>query len=38
MDLRTIEKRLDKYPDYYKTPELLAMDIITIAENCKHYN
>ena len=38
MDFRTIEKRLDRYPDYYKTPELFAMDISTIAANCKQYN
>lgn len=38
MDFRTVENRLKRYPDYYKSPELFAMDILTIAQNCRHYN
>jgi len=38
MDFWTIEKRLRRYNDYYKTPEQFASDIVLICNNCKKYN
>jgi histone acetyltransferase len=38
MDFWTIEKRLLRYPDYYKRPEVFAADIQLICENCKTFN
>ena len=38
MDFLTIEKRLIRFLDYYKVPELFALDILKISNNCKKYN
>jgi histone acetyltransferase len=38
MDFWTIEKRLLRYPDYYKRPEVFASDMLLICENCKTFN
>ena len=38
MDFWTIEKRLIRYPDYYKRPEIFANDINQMCENCKVFN
>lgn len=38
MDFRTIQYRLDRYSDYYKSPIQFANDIYAIAHNCKQYN
>jgi histone acetyltransferase len=38
MDFWTIEKRLLRYPDYYKRPEVFASDMNLICENCKTFN
>ena len=38
MDLWTIEKRLLRYKDYYKRPEMFAADITLMAENSKTFN
>lgn len=38
MDFWTIEKRLYRYPDYYKRPELFASDITLMCDNCKQFN
>ena len=38
MDFLTIEKRLMRFPDYYKRPEQFAADISLIAENSKSFN
>jgi histone acetyltransferase len=38
MDLQTIERRLTRYPDYYKRPEIFATDLTLMFENCKTFN
>ncbi|OHT15347.1 Histone acetyltransferase GCN5 [Tritrichomonas foetus] len=38
MDFWTLEKRLMRYPDYYKRPEIFAADINQMCENCKTFN
>jgi histone acetyltransferase len=38
MDFLTIEKRLMRYPDYYKRPEIFAGDIQLMCDNCKLFN
>lgn len=38
MDLSTIEKRLYRYPDYYKRPEVFAADIKLMCDDCKLFN
>jgi histone acetyltransferase len=38
MDFLTIEKRLLRYPDYYKRPEVFAADIHLMCDNCKKFN
>ena len=38
MDFLTIQKRLDRFDDYYKTPEMFALDIQLIVDNSKTYN
>lgn len=38
MDFLTIEKRLLKFPDYYKNPRLFAYDINLMCSNCQKYN
>jgi len=38
MDLFTIKKRLMRFKDYYKRPEVFAADINLIVENCKAFN
>mgnify|MGYP001131142039 FL=1 len=38
MDFMTIERRLLRFNDYYKTPEAFAIDIELIVRNCKKYN
>ncbi|KAH0786714.1 acetyltransferase, GNAT family protein [Histomonas meleagridis] len=38
MDFFTIRKRLMKYPDFYKRPDIFATDIILMCDNCKLYN
>lgn len=38
MDLKTMQCRLLKFPDYYKRPEMFAADIRLITENCKLFN
>jgi histone acetyltransferase len=38
MDFSTISKRLRRFNDYYKRPEIFAADIDLIVENCKRYN
>ena len=38
MDFFTIKKRLIKFNDYYKTPEMFASDIYLIVDNCKIFN
>jgi histone acetyltransferase len=38
MDFCTIRKRLRRFEDYYKRPEMFAADINLIIENCKAYN
>jgi histone acetyltransferase len=38
MDFFTIEKRLTRYPDYYKRPEIFAADIQLMCDNCKLFN
>lgn len=38
MDFLTIEKRLAKFPDYYKSPYLLAKDIQLMCINCQRFN
>jgi histone acetyltransferase len=38
MDFLTIEKRLTRYPDYYKRPEIFAADIQLMCDNCKQFN
>jgi histone acetyltransferase len=38
MDFQTIERRLRRFRDYYKRPEIFAMDIDLIVENCKQFN
>jgi histone acetyltransferase len=38
MDFWTIERRLNRFPDYYKTPEMLYTDMHLLIENCKTYN
>ena len=38
MDFKTIERRLDRFPDYYKRPEEFALDVTLIIDNCKEYN
>ena len=38
IDFWTIEKRLTRFPDYYKRPEVFASDINLMCENCKKFN
>lgn len=38
IDFLTIEKRLTRYTDYYKRPEIFALDINLMCENCKKFN
>ena len=38
MDFLTIRRRLERFPDYYKTPQMFASDIILIEKNCKTFN
>lgn len=38
MDLRTIERRLLRFPDYYKSVQTFETDISLIVNNCKNYN
>lgn len=38
MDFLTMERRLLRYKDYYKTPELFAEDMNLIVRNCKTFN
>ena len=38
MDFLTIEKRLMKFPDYYKHPILFARDIRLMCMNCQRFN
>lgn len=38
MDLSTLRKRLTRYRDYYKRPEMFASDIALMCDNCKSFN
>jgi histone acetyltransferase len=38
MDICTMRKRLRRFEDYSKRPEMFAADICLIIENCKAYN
>lgn len=38
MDFMTIERRLKRYKDYYKKPEVFASDISLMIEDCKSFN
>lgn len=38
IDFLTIEKRLTRFADYYKRPEVFALDINQMCENCKKFN
>jgi histone acetyltransferase len=38
MDLQTIERRLKRFPDFYKRPSVFAADVMLMVENCKTYN
>jgi histone acetyltransferase len=38
MDLQTIQRRLMRYPDYYKRPAAFAADLMLMVDNCKFYN
>jgi histone acetyltransferase len=38
MDFQTIERRLHRFPDYYKRPSVFAADVMLMVENCKEYN
>lgn len=38
MDLQTMERRLLRFNDYYKRPEVLRVDIELMVENCKTFN
>ncbi|KAH0790375.1 acetyltransferase, GNAT family protein [Histomonas meleagridis] len=38
MDLRTMERRLLRFKDYYKNPKVFAADVSLMVENCKKYN
>lgn len=38
IDFLTIEKRLTRFTDYYKRPEIFALDINQMCENCKKFN
>lgn len=38
MDFLTIEKRLLKFPDYYKDPRIFAKDIKLMCINCQKFN
>ena len=38
MDLQTMERRLLRFRDYYKRPEVLRVDIELMVENCKTFN
>lgn len=38
MDFVTVRKKLDRYKDYYKSPESFAYDIMLISHNCEKYN
>jgi histone acetyltransferase len=38
MDFCTVRKRLRRFRDYYKRPEMFLADIDLICENCKKYN
>jgi histone acetyltransferase len=38
MDLWSIENRLKRYDDYYKRPEIFAIDVALMCDNAKHFN
>jgi histone acetyltransferase len=38
MDFWTMEKRLARFPDYYKTPQMLEGNMELMFENCAKYN
>ena len=38
MDFLTIERRLNRFKDYYKKPEVFQADIELLIDNCKHFN
>jgi histone acetyltransferase len=38
MDLWSIENRLKRYDDYYKRPEIFAIDVALMCENAKQFN
>jgi histone acetyltransferase len=38
MDFQTMERRLTRFPDYYKSPEAFASDVQLMIENCKLFN
>jgi histone acetyltransferase len=38
MDFQTIERRLRRFKDYYKRPEIFGGDIEQMVENCKQFN
>ena len=38
MDFLTIRRRLERFPDYYKRPEMFFADIQLIMDNCKAFN
>lgn len=38
MDLQTMERRLLRFNDYYKKPDVLRVDIELMVENCKTFN
>jgi histone acetyltransferase len=38
MDFLTIRRRLERFPDYYKRPEMFFADMQLIIDNCKTFN
>lgn len=38
MDLHTMERRLNRWPDYYKRHEIFASDVALMCDNCKTFN
>jgi histone acetyltransferase len=38
MDLWSIENRLKRYDDYYKRPEIFAIDVALMCDNAKQFN
>jgi hypothetical protein len=38
MDLWSIENRLKRYDDYYKRPEIFAIDVAVMCDNAKQFN